>query len=962
LAVHPHILTALFAFAVLCVGLALGLAWHDRRQARRARAQAQSALARAAAAEQRWRDVIETAGDWVWEMDADLRFTYVSERVRELTGIGPEAFLGKTRLEAIGGSLDDPVWRSHQADLGARRPFRDLEYEIASPSGERRVWRVSGNPVFDSEGRFRGYRGSTSDVTAEHHLRRAGSFLQSVLDNMGEGACVFDANLDLVTANRRLAELFGFDENEGIQPGENFEKLLRHTAAMGEYGDCDVEALVAERLAAARSREPYAFEHARPNGTVLEVRNNPLPDGGFVRVYTDITARKAAETKLRVSEQRFRDFASLGADWFWETDLDQRYTYHSGSTLLQGPGLFEGEIVGRRRPEILKGVGATPDPTPTVEAAMARGEPFHDLEYSFVKPDGEERWVRFKGVPVRDEAGGLVGYRGTGRDITARKLAEKALREKEQRYRSIFENAVEGMFQSRLDGTYIQVNPAVACMHGCASPEEFLQHFPSAELVYADDGFRERLIRAVREKGFTQGIQGEAYRMDGTTFVFRQTAWAVYDDTGRLVGFEGICEDITEAQRAERALRESEQRYRSISEMTTDMVYAYRVNPDRSLTREWVAGSLEGVDLDRHVGGDELCWTKVIHPEDAAQLESRLDRLLAGETPRQEFRIVDAAGRTRWIRLHSRAEFDHRTGQPVRIVGAASDITEIKESENALRAAKEAAEIANRAKTEFLANMSHELRTPLNAIIGFAEILEREVFGEIGARNRGYATDVRESGQIELSEERVVLDDVAESCFRLVRDKARRNGLSLDTRLPRPPVELWVDKLRLKQILLNLLSNAVKFTPGGGHVSLRGAHADDGGFLIQVVDTGEGLTAEQIARVMQPFNQADSAMSRAHEGTGLGLPLTRALTEYHGGRMWLDSEPGHGTTANIWLPRERVFVPAPVAARSDRIEAGAGVEAGLGVQGGGDFQEETVAPGRADEPEPQRQAGQTRDG
>jgi len=268
------------------------------------------------------------------------------------------------------------------------------------------------------------------------------------------------------------------------------------------------------------------------------------------------------------------------------------------------------------------------------------------------------------------------------------------------------------------------------------------------------------------------------------------------------------------------------------------------------------------------------------------------------------------------------------------VIATYLDITEQKRVEADLRRAKEEAELASRSKSEFLANMSHELRTPLNAIIGFADILKGEVFGALGdPRYVDYAGDIRDSGlhllklindvldvskiefgKIALADETVDVGAVAQACVRLMRDRADAAGISITQSLPADLPLVQADELRLKQILLNLLSNAVKFTPPGGSVRI-GADADAQGLRIVVEDTGIGIEPGDLATALRPFGQIDSRLARKYQGTGLGLPLTKSMVELHGGRLELESTPGVGTKATIWLPPERIVFLADAPQR-----------------------------------------------
>jgi two-component system cell cycle sensor histidine kinase PleC len=256
-----------------------------------------------------------------------------------------------------------------------------------------------------------------------------------------------------------------------------------------------------------------------------------------------------------------------------------------------------------------------------------------------------------------------------------------------------------------------------------------------------------------------------------------------------------------------------------------------------------------------------------------------------------------------------------------------TDITDQEGTTTALRAAKEQAELANRTKSEFLANMSHELRTPLNAIIGFSQIMTQQMFGPLGSpRYREYASDVLsssqhllqiindildmakiEAGRVELHESAIDLDRLFDDCQRLVRERAMTAEIKLQRDLPDGVPQLLGDERLIKQILLNLLSNAVKFTPRAGTVALRARIEADGGFALSVADTGIGIAAADIPKVLQPFGQVDGTYARAHGGTGLGLSIVRALVELHGGTFDLESEPGKGTAVTVRFAAARTL-------------------------------------------------------
>ena len=245
--------------------------------------------------------------------------------------------------------------------------------------------------------------------------------------------------------------------------------------------------------------------------------------------------------------------------------------------------------------------------------------------------------------------------------------------------------------------------------------------------------------------------------------------------------------------------------------------------------------------------------------------------------------------------------------------------TNVNRMNDELRRVYRELENASRHKSEFLANMSHELRTPLNEIIGFSEVLRERMFGEINEKQREYLEDILssgnhllslindvldlskvEAGQIELEINRFSLREALERGLVMVRERATKDGVQLVLELD-PAAELVEgDERRIRQVIFNLLSNAVKFTPPGGRVELKSARLD-GEVRVSVIDTGPGIATEDQERIFEEFQQTEAGAGQ-REGTGLGLALSKRLVELHGGRIWVDSEPGEGSAFVFTLP------------------------------------------------------------
>ena len=244
-----------------------------------------------------------------------------------------------------------------------------------------------------------------------------------------------------------------------------------------------------------------------------------------------------------------------------------------------------------------------------------------------------------------------------------------------------------------------------------------------------------------------------------------------------------------------------------------------------------------------------------------------------------------------------------------------------RHTELAMMAAKAESDLANRAKSALLGTMSHELRTPLNAIIGFSDLIKTLKSGEDIPKSIDYASYIGdagrhllevvsdildmsklESGTFALDRQPCSIAKIMEQCLPLVAERIAQKKQIIEVRIERRIPQLNLDARRIKQILINLLSNANKFTPERGRIMLVARTNKDGGATICVVDSGIGMTAEEMAVALSAFGQVQSHLSRTQEGTGLGLPIALGLARQHGGDLYLESEPGAGTTAVLTLP------------------------------------------------------------
>ncbi len=499
---------------------------------------------------------------------------------------------------------------------------------------------------------------------------------------------------------------------------------------------------------------------------------------------------------------------------------------------------------------------------------------------------------------------------------------QEQLQTSEERSRLILESSAEGIFGTDIDGKITFVNPAACKMLGFAPEELIGQPFHAAFHHHRPDGSlyprEECPMFAAYKEGKASRIDNEfLWRKDGTGIPVEYGATPMLKE-GKVVGAVISFTDITERKRNEQALAASEKKIRRILETSAE---GFWLIDNNTVTVEVNDAMCAILRRPR----EQIIGRRIFEFTDEANtriFKENVSRRAHGESGAYEVSLSAPDGSLVPCQFSASPLLDEN-GSKIGAFALCTDITLRKQQETEIIAARQKAEEATQMKSMFLANMSHEIRTPMNAIIGLSHLALKT---SLNPKQRDYVSKIHnagtsllavindildfskiEAGKLEIETTDFKLDEVISSVTTLTAQKAHEKGLEFLAHVaPRIPEHLRGDPLRLGQILTNFVNNAVKFTERG-EIRLDIELVEHTGEKVQlkfsVRDTGIGMTREQAARLFQPFTQADMSTTRKHGGTGLGLTISRRLVELMGGRIWLESEPGVGSTFffTVWL-------------------------------------------------------------
>jgi two-component system sensor histidine kinase/response regulator len=654
---------------------------------------------------------------------------------------------------------------------------------------------------------------------------------------------------------------------------------------------------------------------------IFILRLNRNINTAHVKLQSEIDERKRAEEELRESEEKYRSLV--------ENSFDGIFIQKASKIIFANQRL--NEMLGYEKDEI---VGLDhwlvyhPDYQElTRERAKARmlGEMVTSrYEVKLQRKDGSWLYGLINARPISFEE--EPGVQVWVRDITSSKQAEDALKESEEKYRTISEQSTDAIYITSLKGEFSYINRSFLDLYGYTKEEvEDLK----AQDFYVNPEDRFGFQQEVEKTGSVRDFEVKLRKKDGTEIDCLITANIRTSTDGSMLGYQGILRDITEKKKTEGALRESEAQKKAILDASVDRIRLL----DKDLKIIWANKTttsqlnIASEDLVGHT-----CYKFLVHRDKPCIGCPAVKAIKSGQiehTVMRQTKSKTTKGESYWDVYAVPIKND--SGDIVSIIEITRNITEQVRAEEELKQAKVAAEEANQAKSDFLANMSHEIRTPMNAIMGMTDLTlatdltkeQREYLEMVKMSSDSLLSLINnildlskiEARQLELEEINFDLRTTLENAAETLAVKADEAGLELACHIkPDTPTTLIGDPSRLRQIIVNLAGNAIKFTKEG-EVVIRAdkQKEEDSSVLLHfmVSDTGIGIPPDKTETIFESFTQVDGSTTRKYGGTGLGLNICKQLVEMMDGRIWVESELDKGSafhfTARFQLSKKKAI-------------------------------------------------------
>lgn len=654
----------------------------------------------------------------------------------------------------------------------------------------------------------------------------------------------------------------------------------------------------------------------------------------MTRVRT-LLKNKILYDELAAESQKAKQYLDIAGSMIVAIDADHKVTL-SNSRCNEVLGYAEGELIGS---DWLERV-IPPEERSLTESLFARAatdvpcDP-ESFEGHVITRAGQKRLISWRNSFISDSSGKIATILCSGTDITDQRSAEQKIKTSEEKFRALFENSVDPIMILDMNCAILEVNSPL-CDLLLYSKKELLQ-LSKSDLIPSDHLHRcKEHFASVIEKRHVV-FETECLRKDGSRVPVEMSVKLIEYDGRPAILSNG--RDITERRRAEQTLRESEEKFRLLAENASDVIWTMDregrflyVSPSVLKLRGYTPEEVMGQSLTEIFPQDSI--SKIRRAVDAF-FESFMKSGISNRTEILEVEQFHKEGHRIWTEAIARPVFDE-SGQFKFFLGVSRDISERKKAQESIRRyiddlakANESLQSLDRMKDEFISNLSHELKTPLISIKGYSELVHDEVLGPLNEKQRNamrivldkydhlsflldsliYISIVR-SGKVSYRFDPLRIEDALKKVMDYFSFKAADKKIRMVRNFEKDLPLVRGDVEYIPYLFRSLLDNAIKFSRNEGLIEVS-AFRDKGDVHVVIKDNGIGIPAAEFANIFNPFYQVDSSMTRKHGGSGLGLYVSRTITEVHNGKIWIESAEGSGTAVHVSFPS---YTPPHLAA------------------------------------------------
>lgn len=868
--------------------------------------------------EERFRTLVENISEWIWEIDAEGVYTYVSPKVKEMFGYEPEELIGRSPFGYMPSDEAERVGQFFKERIGNPKPFQDYVSKSLHRDGHIVLLETSGVPIFDVKGQLLGYRGINRDVTRQRHEQE---IISSIALASPVGIVFVDSTGQITFANPVAEKILGLSKDEITRRCYNAPEWQITDAEGNPFPDDDLPFQQVMRTRQPVKDVRHAIRWPSGRRVLLSINAAPLLDSegqaeGMVATVEDITEQLRDRERLIESERRFRNIvhSSLMGTYLYELDeRDELILIDANPAADRMTGIRNQDLIGKTIEEAFPNLVGTEIPE-RYRAAAREGTSWYTstFVYEDERIKGAYDVYAFQASPGRMVA--------TFLEVTERQRAFKALRESEERFRRLAEHAPDMIFRMRLaDGQYEYVSPATADVTGYPVQDWYDRVDLMGDIIPPEwrGVYRDSLEGLTQDKG-SSACEFQVIDKTGQTRWLNQRSVLIRSESGEPIAVEGIVTNITEQKETNRQL--------SFTQFTVDQakIAVFWCHADgrffyvNETACQWLQYTREEL-MQMHVAD--------INPEFPREdWDRHWQEIKAKGMVRMESFHQRRSGEVYPVEIYS--NYVQHEGQEYKLAFV-NDISERRQAEEELMqyrhhledlVQKRTSELktANQELESFAYSVSHDLRAPLRSMDGFSSAVLEDYADRLDDKGRDYLQRIRGAAKrmgvliddlLSLSRvsrssmacRRVNLTVIARRVVGMLRQQAPQREVEVNIELD---MNAFCDPGLMEVVLQNLLGNAWKFTHSQPHPRIRFSCGEqDGETVFEIHDNGAGFDMAYADKLFGVFQRLHGA--KEFEGTGIGLATVQRIIQRHGGRIWAQGVVNQGATFYFTIPESK---------------------------------------------------------